>query len=247
MKFKNKQLKTKVWGQIGEAFGITGDEAAKFKSLQEKYVRVKREKALRERSEAGACDDEKWPLFKLLMFLDEVIRQRKTISNTMQKNVFGESKNQLDLAITSSKGNVGVTQLQKLSSAPISTASPVSDELDEGFSQLDFWDDNVLSPASSVVGAPDIITMDTPKKRKETPSVSKTIKHQKVEDKISTTLESIANSIKQPTNEYVHVFCHNLEQEMLKLPSTIMEELKDEITEIVLHKRRGLRQSKINN
>ncbi|KAF5276668.1 hypothetical protein FQA39_LY06472 [Lamprigera yunnana] len=210
--FKNTQLKTKVSGQIGEAFGTTGDEAAKyFKSLRE-----------------------------------------KTISNTMQKNVFGESKSQLDLAITSSKGNAAVTQLQKLSSAPsISTASPVSDvtiELDKGLSQLDFWEDNVLSPASNVVSAPDIITMDTPKKRKETPSSpSKTIKHQKVEDKISTTLESIANNIKQPTNEYVHAFCHNLEQEMLKLPSMIMEELKDEITEIVLHKRRGLRQSKINN
>ncbi|KAF5306394.1 hypothetical protein FQA39_LY08903 [Lamprigera yunnana] len=56
--FKNTQPKTKVWGQIGEAFGITGDEAAKyFKSLREKYVRMKREKALRERSGAGACDD----------------------------------------------------------------------------------------------------------------------------------------------------------------------------------------------
>ncbi|KAK4885701.1 hypothetical protein RN001_001972 [Aquatica leii] len=198
--FKNTQLKTKVWGQIGEAFGITGDEAAKyFKSLRE-----------------------------------------KTISNKMQKNVLGESKNQLDLAITSSKGNVGVTQLQKL-------LNDVTIELDEGLSQLDFWEDNVLSPASSVVSAPDITTMDTPKKRKATPSASKTIKHQKVEDKIYTTLESIANSIKQPTNEYVHAFCHNLEQEMLKLPSTIMEELKDGITEIVLHKRRGLCQSKINN
>ncbi|KAF5280793.1 hypothetical protein FQA39_LY17974 [Lamprigera yunnana] len=103
------------------------------------------------------------------------------------QNVFGESKNQLDLAITSSKGNVGVTQLQKLSSTPsISTASPVSDvtiELDEGLSQLDFREDNVLLLASSVVSAPDIITMDTLKKRKETPSVSKTIKHQKVEER----------------------------------------------------------------
>lgn len=59
---------------------------------------------------------------------------------------------------------------------------------------------------------------------------------------MSTALVDLADSLKSnPETDYIHAFCFNLEQEMIHMPKQIMEDLKDEVTETILKKRKLLR------
>ncbi|KAF5287103.1 hypothetical protein FQA39_LY16088 [Lamprigera yunnana] len=88
-KFKNISLKDTTWRNVGELFCLSCEDAKKyFKTLREKYFRVKRESEKESRSGSGAVTKEKWHLFELLRFLDEVSKPiRKTIANTVKEAV----------------------------------------------------------------------------------------------------------------------------------------------------------------
>ncbi|KAF5284900.1 hypothetical protein FQA39_LY16855 [Lamprigera yunnana] len=96
-KFKNISLKDTTWRNIGEPFHLSCEDAKKyFKTLREKYFRVKRESEKESRCGSGVVTKEKWHLFELLRFLDEVSKPRKTIANTMKEAV-SKLQNSMDV------------------------------------------------------------------------------------------------------------------------------------------------------
>jgi ABC-type proline/glycine betaine transport system ATPase subunit len=64
---------------------------------------------------------------------------------------------------------------------------------------------------------------------------------------MSTALDNIANSLKIPNNDYINTFCSQIEQEMMRIPSDLMEEFKDEVTELLLQKQKRMRSNRLNN
>ncbi|KAL1493560.1 hypothetical protein ABEB36_009264 [Hypothenemus hampei] len=92
--FKDIKKKDRVWNTIGKQFNMTDMDAKNlFKSLREKYLRIKKNIKNDTRSGAGALKEKDWHIFKLISFLEEIIRSRKTIASfkyesTPQSTVF---------------------------------------------------------------------------------------------------------------------------------------------------------------
>ncbi|KAL1488771.1 hypothetical protein ABEB36_014570 [Hypothenemus hampei] len=115
--FKNVKKKDRIWSKIGEEFNSTGDEAKSyFKSLREKYLRLKKQREQNSKSGAGAIKEKDWEIYKIMSFLDEVIRPRKTYASfgsitepstsetsetQMVRNIFMETQDDFSLNILS--------------------------------------------------------------------------------------------------------------------------------------------------
>ncbi|CAH0549890.1 unnamed protein product [Brassicogethes aeneus] len=84
--FKNGPKKERAWQEIGENFGISGEEVSKlFKSMRKKYSRIKRKKDTDSKSGSGASKQKEWHLFELMRFIDEVLKPRQTASSILNK------------------------------------------------------------------------------------------------------------------------------------------------------------------
>ncbi|XP_031346824.1 uncharacterized protein LOC116173470 [Photinus pyralis] len=216
---------------------LIGEDAQKhFKSLREKYIRIKRDNERNQRSGAGApIVTDKWYLFDLMKFLDEIIKPRKTASSLTSPSC----------------SSAAVLEVQETMEDTQPDIEAVFVEIDHNYSDREL-DRNILSPASAsntqeienILLTPSTSskrTMQTPTlgEKKGTPLGGN---KRKLEEKFSSTLDMLQNnSCETKSDTYINTFCANMEQEMLKMPSNIMEDFKDEVTTLLLKTRRKIR------
>jgi hypothetical protein len=226
---------------------LKGDDAViYFKGLREKYLRIKRKKAEAERSGAGAYSKENWHLFELLRFLDEVSRPRKTIGNILKSG----NNSQMDSETNNTEDDTEEIRveflLDDISQDPIE-ANVVSPLIIGTDSSMDSDTINSTCDMQSV-DLSSVRPTGTPTTSRNARLNSPIVKKgHKFEEKMSTALDNIAKSLKTPNNDYINTFCAQIEQEMLRMPSDLMEEFKDEVTELLLQKRKRMRTKRLNN
>ncbi|KAK4887076.1 hypothetical protein RN001_003347 [Aquatica leii] len=214
-KFKNISLKDTTWRNIGESFNLS--------SLREKYFRVKRESEKESRSGSGAVTKEKWHLFELLRFLDEVSKARKTIANTMKEAVL-KLQPSMDDTVSFDEADAIYSQIIEVNSP-----SDIFVDVDDSITVEEVSNSSLPSSSSSKSNSNQHAPLG-PKKRKTT------------EDRVCSAMEKVVTALTEsvpptPTN-VVETFCRNLEQEMLEMPNDIREDFKDEVMEILINKRR---------
>ncbi|KAF5274940.1 hypothetical protein FQR65_LT04281 [Abscondita terminalis] len=214
--FKNTQKKELYWKQIGKECNISGDAAQKlFKSLREKYVRIKRENEKLQRSGAGGSIKSKWALFDLLKFLDDVIKPRNTISNILKPSTSQAIQPEDALSVQS----VYEEELYLSDVEIVREESPAFER-----ETMEYRVNDIDQPVSRV---------NTPvahRKRKISSNI---------DDKIGTALDAITKSLTQDvsspeTNVNIKSFCTYMEQEMLQMPPEVVEEFKDDVTTLLL-------------
>lgn len=231
--FRNKNLKF--------AFEILGECAKNyFKSLREKYLRIKKNIENNTRSGAGAPKEKEWQTFQLMSFLAEIIRPRKTT------------------------GSFNIEQSQTFSNTNTETNS-VEIEIETDISMDDMLHSDIISPSTSfksvpvcspgsVIGEPH--SVESPSEPQSVQGNSEAavptlqMLHESKKRKrgnnsdissVSETLKSICSSLKPDnlsTPSATESFCQFLLNEMEKLPVHIMEDFKDEIMLLLIEKRK---------
>jgi hypothetical protein len=184
-----------------------------------------------ERSGTGAYFQKEWHLFKLLRFLDDVLKPRKTIGNILQAS-------NVEIQI---EENISQNQMFEAG-----VVSPVSQStVDKGVSDTDSpksVEESLIQEVTFTPGTSHSDAETSSTSTKSAPGMKWGMrKKRKLDEQVSDALEKITNRITlnaNPKNEYVASFCNSIHREMFKMPDDVMEDFKDDVFALLVQARK---------
>lgn len=212
-----------------------------------------------EKSGARAKYVQKWPLFDVLRFLEEVSRPRKTISYVLSVNQQSEEGSQevsqemtasqwlqieIDDSISdqewSDAGLVSPSTTTNIGSpSPTFVALPMPQTSSARDEELP--DVGVVSPISVTTEGSGPSTSSSlsssqvgrPHSQKLLPSSRLSVKKRKVDDRVCNSLENISRLLSEPEKgtmrSDIDAFCRFVATEMEKLPEAVFQDFKDNV------------------